>query len=101
MVRLNCFSLACSGPYICTCSVYHEHLYIPFADSIARVSDENSIIFIGLTRSFCKPHFFGLLSERGISYTLLPQEALPAEYSNESSGRDVGIFMCRKVKPAY
>lgn len=78
-----------------SCSVYNETLYEPFIDALLSTADNNSLIFMGLTRSFCKPHFFSLLSAKGVSYTLLPQEALPLEYRNEASGRDVGMFICR------
>lgn len=76
------------------CSVYNETLYEPFVDALLATADENSLIFMGLTRSFCKPVFFELLYSKGISYTLIPQEALPLEYRNEASGRDVGMFIC-------
>jgi predicted nicotinamide N-methyase len=76
--------------------VYNEELYEPFIAALESTTDENSIIFIGLTRTFSKPLFFETLRAHGFKYTLLPQEALPADYRNESSGRDVGMFLCSR-----
>ena len=74
--------------------MYKIELYEPFIAALKLVTNNNSVIFIGLTRHFCKPLFFEKLHINGFVYTFLPQEACPTEYGNESTGRDVGVLMC-------
>lgn len=73
--------------------VYNEDLYLPLIDSLDRLSKSNSIIFLGLTRLFAKPIFFSLLARKNFKFTMLPESSLPEQYSDEFSGRDVGLFV--------
>lgn len=44
-------------------SVYNQSLYVPLVEALRTCCHERSIIFLGLTRLFSKPHFFTLLLE--------------------------------------
>ena len=79
------------------CSVYREELYEPFIKTIANLSkkSKDTLIMIVMTRNFLKPSFFELMSTKyGISYTLVPQEAVASEYC-KLNGIDTGLFMCK------
>jgi len=76
--------------------VYREDLYLPLINALSATSHEGSYIFLGLTRLFIKPYFFDLLKQHGFSYQMIPQESLPLEYQEQTSGRDVGLFILRK-----
>ena len=34
----------------------------------------------------------------GFNYTMIPQESYPEDYRNEMNGRDVGIFIVKRIK---
>mmetsp|Transcript_1939 Transcript_1939/g.3081 ORF Transcript_1939/g.3081 Transcript_1939/m.3081 type:complete len:214 (+) Transcript_1939:71-712(+) len=74
--------------------VYREELYLPLIESLKSLSHPGTVIMLGLTRLFAKPLFFKLLRSNGFYYSMVPQQALPSDYSSESSGSDVGLFMC-------
>lgn len=78
--------------------VYNVSLYLPLIESILHCANEHTIIFLGLTRQFAKAHFFDKLAKNGLSYTLLPHEALPLRCRSETGGDDCGIFVVRKYK---
>jgi hypothetical protein len=42
-------------------SVYNQSLYVPLVEALRTCCHERSIVFLGLTRLFSKPHFFALL----------------------------------------
>lgn len=79
---------------IISCSVYREELYEPLIRSLKLLCHQDSVILLGLTRSFAKPHFFRLMRSHGLKYTMVPMEALPETYYSETAGSNVGLFVC-------
>lgn len=77
--------------------VYKEELYMPFIDALTECCHNSSIIFLGLTRVFAKPLFFEYLKKAGFQYTMVPQESLPLGWGNDTTGRDVGLFVVTRV----
>jgi SAM-dependent methyltransferase len=73
--------------------VYKEELYVPFINALLESSHSSTVIFLGLTRIFAKPLFFDVLKSSGFVYTMVPQEALPEGFGNDTTGRDVGLFI--------
>lgn len=66
------------------------------------LSDRNSVVILGMTKSFTSPNFFQLLNENNISYQKLPFELLkgifagkPEIYSNIEDLRNIGVFLLR------
>ena len=76
--------------------VYKEELYVPFITVIKQLANKDSVVILGMTRQFLKPHFFDLLRQFGFVYTLLPQEDFAHEYHNQN-GLDTGLFLCHLV----
>jgi hypothetical protein len=74
-------------------SVYREELYEPLIECLKLLCHEESVILLGLTRSFAKPDFFHLMRAHGLRYTMVPMEALPASYYTETAGSNVGLFL--------
>jgi hypothetical protein len=73
--------------------VYREELYEPLIECLKLLCHEESVILLGLTRSFAKPDFFHLMRAHGLRYTMVPMEALPASYYTETAGSNVGLFL--------
>jgi hypothetical protein len=76
-----------------TLSVYREELYEPLINSLKLLCHEESVILLGLTRSFAKPNFFHLMRAHGLRYTMVPMEALPVSYYSDTAGSNVGLFI--------
>jgi hypothetical protein len=75
-------------------SVYREELYEPLIQSLKLLCHKESIILLGLTRSFAKPSFFSVMRSHGLNYSMIPMEALPQTYYSETAGSNVGLFVC-------
>ena len=71
-------------------------MFQPLINALRASSDENTLIFLGLTRLFAKPKFFTLLRENGFHYTMIPKESLPENYWDENSDSDVGLFIVQR-----
>ena len=77
--------------------VYNASLYKALIRAILHLTHANSIIFLGITRQFASPSFFALLTESGLSYTLLPHEALPPISCVNTGGAECGLFLLKKL----
>jgi len=77
--------------------VYNPTLYKPLIRTILHLSHLDSVIFLGITRQFASPSFFKLLTESGLSYTLLPHEALPPSACVNTGGAECGLFLLRRL----
>ena len=76
--------------------VYKEELYEGLINSMSRLCHSNTIIFLGLTRSFSKPYFFNILSQRGFQYMLIPQECFEEQYGADFANGNLGLFVIRR-----
>ena len=81
--------------------VYNESLYDPLIQSLDQLFSETTVGFLGLTRLFAKPSFFDKLLNAGFVYTMVPEESLPAKYSDDLAYRDVGLFVVRRVSSTF
>ena len=80
-------------------SVYREELYAPFVNSLLSCSHNNSVLFVGLTRSFATPKFFSILSE-SFSYTMVPWAAYDdptTDGSNLGVDTQIGLFVLQRL----
>jgi len=80
--------------------VYKNELYEPFIKTIDTLSNNNTIIFLGLTRNFqnVRQMFWDILRKYKFHFMMIPQESLPSEYHDEMNCRDCGIFVLSKKK---
>lgn len=79
--------------------VYKHELYEAFIKTMDTLSNDNTIIFLGLTRNFQNGNktFWDMLRKK-FHFILIPQESLPYEYHEEMNCRDCGIFVLSKKK---
>eukprot|EP01041_Mallomonas_annulata_P003363 gene3363-6657_t len=108
-IQLNNLSHSIAAPFDWTCQhqfgtfdiilvfecVYREDLYEDLIDSIDSVCRDNSTIYFGLTRSFCKPEFFDMLLRKGFNYTMIPHDA--TSKSNQNISDETAIFVLKHV----
>ena len=73
----------------------------PLIQSLDQLFSETTVGFLGLTRLFAKPSFFDKLLNAGFVYTMVPEESLPAKYSDDLAYRDVGLFVVRRVSSTF
>lgn len=80
--------------------VYKDELFEMFIKTLSSLSNDDTVIFLGLTRNFQmgKQTFWNMLKLHNFHYTMIPQESLPIAYRNEMNGRDCGIFILSKKK---
>ena len=77
--------------------VYKETLYLPLLNAMGHCLAKDGLVFLGLTRQFAQPHFFAKLASKGMSYILIPHDALPKSCLSNTGGEDCGIFLVRRV----
>ena len=80
--------------------VYKTELFEVFIQTMDTLSNDNTVIFLGLTRNFQngKSTFWDILRRYKFHYMMIPQQSLPIEYHNEMNYRDCSIFILSKKK---
>lgn len=81
--------------------MYKPEWYEPLLNTLVTLANPDTLIVLGMTRDFIRPHFFKLLEEKyGLEYVLCPQEAVAGEFCvQNSTAVDTGMFFC-KLSPA-
>ena len=83
--------------------VYKDELFEIFIKTMDALSNNDTVIFLGLTRNFQngKQVFWEILKRYDFQYIMIPQDNLPFEYHNEMNCRDCSIFLLSKKKAIF
>jgi hypothetical protein len=57
-----------------SCSVYKEELYLPLIKTIIHFSHNETVIILGMSKSFISSKFFDYLDENQIFYEKIPNQ---------------------------